>query len=221
MPLSPISLAAYGVFAVVSLIHLYGTYKRNSEIRILTKGLLLPLLMIAYCCTVKDQDFLVLAALFFCWIGDVLLMKKTATFLTLGGISFFFAHIFLIIIYSRNIKFNSLPLFIIIPAYLIFLGIAVIVLLKLWNRIPKPLKFTSASYIFANATMNIFALMQYVNTFRPAFLIISAGSVLFFISDLLLYNVRFHGGDSIYKKHTLEMFTYLAGEALICLGLML
>lgn len=219
--MNKITIAAYIVLLFVTIIHLYGTYKKNTEIRTLTKGILIPLLIIAYCCGVPDQNLYVVAAFFFCWVGDVLLMKRNTAFLAFGGVAFFLGHICFIAAYCRNISFSSLPYVIVIPLYLLIIGIVFINVRRLRNFIPKTLQPPMFGYLMGNATMNIFAIMQLMSMPRIETILIEVGAILFFTSDLLLFEVRFHKGETTYKKHTVEMLTYIFGEALLCYGMIL
>ena len=48
------------------------------------------------------------------------------------------------------------------------------------------------------------------------------GAVFFFISDCTLYLVRYHDNkDLIFRKHFTVMLTYLLGEALITIGMLM
>jgi uncharacterized membrane protein YhhN len=56
----------------------------------------------------------------------------------------------------------------------------------------------------------------------PGSLVAYAGAVLFFASDCTLFLVRyFRNPDVIFKKHFTVMLTYLAGEFLITLGILM
>jgi hypothetical protein len=48
------------------------------------------------------------------------------------------------------------------------------------------------------------------------------GAVSFFVSDCTLYLVRYHDNkELIFKKHFTVMLTYLLGEALITVGMLM
>jgi uncharacterized membrane protein YhhN len=215
-----ITAGAYIVLLIVSAFHLYGTYKGNRELRVLTKGLLMPLIIIAYCCG-TEPDLYIIAAMFFSWAGDVLLMLKHPGALSMGGIAFLFSHICFISAFGRHVDFNAVPFFIVIPLFLVYLTSIFLHLRGLWPSIPVPLKVPMTGYLIANATMNMFSCMMLFSHPGAPTITVFIGAVLFFISDMLLFDVRFHRSSGTYKKHTLEMLTYILGETLISYGLIM
>ncbi len=218
--MNTITTVALIILAVDSIIHLYGTYKCNRLIRRLTKWLLLPLMMIAYYFAAPSPNLYVLAAFFFSWAGDVLLLGRGPSFFVLGGIAFLLSHLCFICAYCTNINFTEVPYATIIPILILFIAIIYMVSKNLRDFIPKMLKIPMVGYLMANATMNAFAMMQMFSVPCTATITISLGALLFFWSDILLFGVRFHKSDSLYKRHFLEMFAYILGEFLICYGFM-
>ncbi len=210
-----ISLVA---LVIVSVIHLYGTYKCNPRIRKLTKWLLLPLMMVAYYYSVPSPNLYVLAAFFFSWLGDVLLLGKSPHFFVLGGIAFLLSHVCFICAYCTNIDFGAVPYATIIPLLMLFIAFIYMVHGNLKDHVPKMLKIPMVGYLMANALMNTFAMMQMFSNPCNATITISLGALLFLYSDVLLFGVRFHKNNSVYKRHFLEMLAYILGEFLICYG---
>ena len=67
-----------------------------------------------------------------------------------------------------------------------------------------------------------FALMRLLSVGSQGSLVSYIGAVLFFASDCTLFLVRyFRNPDVIFKRHFTVMLTYLAGELLIVLGLLM
>ncbi len=218
--MNTISVISMILLLIVSVIHLYGTYKCNRRIRKLTKWLLLPLMMVAYYFAVDDPNYYVLAAFFFSWAGDVLLLGRGPQFFVLGGIAFLASHICFISAYCSNIDFKTVPYATILPILILFIAIIYMVRGKLKDYVPTMLKLPMTGYLMANAAMNTFAIMQMFSAPSAATITISLGALLFLYSDVLLFGVRFHKNDSVYKRHFLEMFAYILGEFLICYGFM-
>lgn len=84
-------------FFLILVIHLYAIGAQMPTIRIITKCLLLPLLMIYLILstpTIKLVNIkrLALVALFFSWLGDVLLIQD-GNFFLLGMVAFMMAHV--------------------------------------------------------------------------------------------------------------------------------
>ena len=77
-------------------------------------------------------------------------------------------------------------------------------------------------YLFANATMNIFALKQLFSNPTAGAVVAYIGAILFFISDCTLYLVRYYKDpDIVFKRHFTVMLTYILGEFLITQGVLM
>ncbi|MCR5584304.1 MAG: lysoplasmalogenase [Lachnospiraceae bacterium] len=218
--MNTITIISLTALLIVSMIHLYGTYKCNPKIRRFTKWLLLPLMMVAYWFAVPSPNLYVLAAFFFSWAGDVLLLGRGPHFFVLGGIAFLLSHVCFISAYCSNINFKAVPYATILPLLFLFIGFIYMVRGNLKDYVPKMLKIPMVGYLMANAIMNTFAMMQMFSNPCAATITVSLGALLFFYSDVLLFGVRFHKSNSLYKRHFLEMLSYILGEFLICYGFM-
>ena len=70
--------------------------------------------------------------------------------------------------------------------------------------------------------MNIFAMMQLLSRPSPAAAVAYIGALLFFASDCCLFLVRYgKRPDIVFKKHFTVMLTYLLGELLIVVGILM
>lgn len=216
-----VSLIAYILLGIVSAIHLYGTYNRNKKLRRLTKWLLLPLLVVAYVAQVEEPNLYFVFGFIFYWAGDVLLLIKGTAFFTLGGVAFALGHVCLISAFIGNIDFRTVPYLTVCPLFIIFTAIINMVRNQLKDYVPKVLQIPMVGYLLANAAMNVFAILQMFSHPSDATITISLGALLFLYSDITLFGVRFHRSDTIYKRHFIEMLSYIVGEALICYGFMI
>ena len=208
------------VFFVSAGIHLYASLKKDKELRNKTKPFILPGLLGFYCCAAEPILWTVVLALFFSWLGDVLLMKKGTKWFTAGGIAFMVSHLFFILSYARQIDFAALP---ILPAVLLvaaFVTVSLILFHFLRPHLPKPLFYPMLAYLILNGLMNCFAWFRSFSIGGAAGLITAVGALLFFVSDSSLFFVRFHKNSRL-KTHFLVMLTYSFGEFLIVLGLIL
>ena len=88
------------------------------------------------------------------------------------------------------------------------------------NVRPKSLYVGMISYLIINGTMNCFALFQLVTLPCFATAIMYAGAISFFVSDSILFYVRFRKGRP-FKTHFGVMLTYLLAEFLIVSGFIL
>ena len=208
------------VFVVSSVIHLYASFKSNKKLRAQSKVFLLISLCGWYYFASPSPELIVIAALLFSWLGDLLLIPKGVKWFTAGGIAFMASHVCFVLAYSGNTVFAQLPVAAIIIAGAVYFAASVLVFKGLKGSLPKMLFVPMFVYLLINGTMNCFALFQLITLKNAASLITYIGATLFFASDSLLFYVRFKK-NSVVKNHFPVMLTYLVGEFLITLGLML
>ena len=210
------------LFLIASVIHLYHSWKNDARRRAYTKPLLLLFLLVWYLCTTPEVSWVLVAALLTSWLGDVLLIPKGHGWFTAGGISFLFSHFLFIVVYLPSVTFAGIPWLLVIPLALVYYGISILIIRAVKPTTPKLMVPPMCLYLLANSTMNLFALMRLLTLKTPGSAIAYAGAVLFFISDCTLFLVRYYRDKNvIFKKHFTVMLTYLAGEALITLGILM
>lgn len=210
------------LFVIVSVIHLIDSWRDNAKRRAYTKPFLLILLLLFYFFAAEEISWVLAAALLFSWLGDVLLIPKGTPWFIAGGIAFLVSHILFIFAYLPAIRWERAVWWILIPAALLYYGISVTVTLKLKGNIPVAMIVPMILYLLANSTMNLAALTQLMTLRNAGAAVAYAGAVFFFISDCTLYLVRYHTNKNlIFKKHFTVMLTYLLGECLITVGLLM
>jgi uncharacterized membrane protein YhhN len=160
---------------------------------------------------------LMLAGLFFCWMGDVLLMfeSRLPIFFILGLASFLMGHIFYIFYFNKipnkTEKTQRGNLLMLLPV-----AIYVAVLLNLLYPSLGPLKIPVIVYALVLGSMLSIALLQYQKiAFNIAFLFV-AGAISFVISDSLLALNKFHKPFS--QSGFFIMLTYCLAQYLIVMG---
>ncbi len=212
----------FALFLIASAVHLYHSWKDDPR-RAWTKPALLLLLLAYYCAAAAPELIPVLiAALATSWLGDVLLMPKGTKWFISGGISFLISHILFVFVYVPAIRWEAVLWQIVIPVAVVYAAVSVIVTMQIKKEIPKPMLAAMILYLLANSTMNLFALMQLICCKNAGAALAYLGAIFFFASDCTLYLVRYHKNkDLIFKKHFTVMFTYIAGECLITLGMLL
>ena len=223
MELNTLSSLSLALFAVFSGVHLYHSYREEQEKRKYTKPFLLLFLLLFYIFGTTNFNHDLLWALLTSWLGDVLLIPKGHKWFTAGGVSFGASHVFFILVYAKNITFAGMPWYIIIPVALVYFGVALAVIRAVQPTTPKIMVGPMYIYLLCNATMNTFALMQLITNHNAATATAYIGALLFFISDCTLFLVRYYKKNEnlIFHKHFTVMLTYLMGEFLIVLGVML
>ena len=210
------------LFVAVSVWHLVDSWLDVPKRRAYTKPFLLILLLLYYIFAADPVLPVLIAALATSWLGDVLLMPKGTKWFVAGGISFLVSHILFIFVYLPQVEPAALRWAVLIPAALVYYGVSVAVTLAVKKNVPKPILIPMILYLIANSTMNLFAIAQLMSVGGAGGWLAYAGAVFFFASDCTLYLVRYHDNkELIFKKHFTVMLTYLLGEALITVGMLL
>ena len=209
------------LFLLASIFHLYASFKNDKKIRAFSKPILIPSLLFFYLSSVSSPSVFVILALCFSWLGDLFLIPKGLKWFTYGGISFIIAHIFLILAYSLDVILFAEDYFIFsILIFGFFLVVVSVIYYNLRFCLKKQLRIPVASYLVVNGLMNCFAILRLLAGFSLGNLIIMIGAISFFVSDSILFFVRFDKNCKI-KSHFWVMISYLLGEALIVLGFIL
>jgi len=209
------------LFIISSLVHLYGSYKDNVIIRNYSKSLILIGLIGFYVYSVEEINLLLVFALFFSWLGDVLLIPKGVKWFTAGGISFMISHFLFITVYYPHINFNNVNWIIVVIAFIIYFYFVNKVFKMLKPYLPKGLFIPMYIYLLINMANNLFAWMMFMSNMTIGSILVLIGAISFFISDSCLFLVRFHVQEIVPKRHFIVMLTYIIAEYLIVYGLML
>lgn len=211
------------LFILMSLWHLYYSWKDEKRGRACNKPFLLVFLTLYYVFSTGHISWLLLSALITSWLGDVLLIVPGNLWVTLGGFSFGAGHILFILAYASQIIYSNVIWTPVILLSIVYLAISGLILSMVWKTSPAVMRVNIGLYLLANSTMNIFALMQLLTNPSIGAVLAYIGAVLFFVSDCCLFLVRFYKGEKqlVFKKHFTVMLTYLAGEFLITQGMLL
>ena len=210
------------LYILVSGIHLYHSWKDDSKHRAMTKPFLLILLAGYYALAAQSASWVLLMALLTSWLGDVLLIPKGHKWFTMGGISFMASHVLFIAVYVPSVRFAAIPVVLIAVMAVVYYGISLMIIRAVRETTPKPMVAPMYLYLLFNSTMNLFALMRLFTLHSAGSIVAYVGAVLFFISDCTLFLVRYYRDKNlIFKRHFTVMLTYLAGEMLIILGILM
>ena len=204
------------LFALIAITDLYFIYTDNHAARIYTKPLLLPLLMIYYLQQVGAKgkfQRIMLAALFFSWAGDVLLLWDSL-FIP-GLVAFLTAHIFYII-YFLNVEKGKKGFVTAQPLYavpiLIYWGLFLAFLFPYLDQLRIPV----VVYATVICTMLTFSINLWGKLKRPVFLLFVNGALQFVLSDSFLAIHKF-----VYPFWFLPlaiMITYASAQYLLVRG---
>ena len=167
-------------FGVLLAIHMAGLLANIPLAATLTKPLLVPCLILMVWLdrwTIRGHGIMV-AALFFSWLGDVLLMGTGEGFFMGGLAAFLSAHVCYIWIFSRGGTFRPLR---ILP-FLMY--VALLLAGPLNGKLPEDLQVPLYTYMAVITAMGVMASLR--NTQRPGYELVLIGSILFILSDSFL-----------------------------------
>lgn len=209
------------IFVVFTSIHLFASLKKDVTLRAITKPVILLSLLGFYLESVPNPSWMIILALIFSWLGDVLLIPHGTSWFTAGGISFMASHIFFILGYVEcTAGILTLPWFVYVLIGATYAALTVFVFIKLKSHLPKMLFFPMFVYLLINGAMNSFAWFRLISGVNLGTIVTAIGALLFFMSDCTLFFVRFKKNSKI-KTHFPVMLTYSIGELLIILGLVI
>ena len=183
------------IFLLVLVADLLAIYFNNDTLRRISKPLLMPLLMIYFLEQTKifisGLKTWIMLALFFSWVGDILLMfeERKAVFFLLGLSSFFIAQVFYIVFFhnirmKENIRGNALLLLLVVVYY----GFLISVLSPFLGTMKLPVRIYGVVISF----MLMLAMHMMLGKNKKAGWWMMVGAILFVTSDSLLAFNKFY-----------------------------
>lgn len=208
------------IFAGISVFYLILLFIGQDEIAWYLKPVLLPFLILeAYSSENFKTKNLLLSALAFSWIGDIILMfaDKGELYFIFGLVSFLIAHIIFILLFTKQEKENTTTnkLF---WVGLIIVGIYLFGMLSLLYPSLDDLKIPVTVYAITISTMLLMAIKGYFNWSKPSNLTVLLGALIFVSSDSILAINKFH--SELPKSGFLIMITYIVAQFLITKGIL-
>jgi len=186
------------------------------------KALIIPILIVLFKVVIKRENFLshwlMFAALFFSWAGDVSLgiTRHQDSMFILGLVCFLLTHVLYVIVFFGTAGKNLPPkkfLYSVIPVLLY----GVILLYILFDDLGE-LKIPVIIYTTVILAMVAAAISRIEKVNRTSFYLVLVGAVLFLSSDSMLAIDKF--SNPFPFASPLIMFTYIAGQYLIVIGYM-
>ncbi len=208
-------------FFIFTSIHLYASYKKIDTLRNFSKGFILFSLLAYYIIACDNPSWIVIFAIITSWLGDLFLIPKGVKWFTIGGIFFWISHFLFIFGYiEHTYDLSNVPFYYYIIFGVVFASIVVFNFTKLKPHLPKALFYPMFLYLLTNGAMNCFGIFRMISEVRLGTILTAIGALGFFISDNVLFHVRFNKNSKI-TNHFLVMLTYSVGELLMILGLVL
>ncbi|MFK7050216.1 MULTISPECIES: lysoplasmalogenase [Flavobacterium] len=209
------------IFTGISIFYLILLLTKQDALAWYFKPLLLPFLVLE---TYKSNDFrtknLLLSALFFSWIGDVVLMfaHKDELFFILGLVSFLISHILFILLFTKQNQTKANSNFFWIG--FIFVILYLFEILHFLFPYLGGLKIPVTIYASTISIMLLMAIKGYFNWSKPNNLTILIGALFFVSSDSILAINKFYPELELPKSGFLIMITYITAQFLITKGIL-
>ncbi|MGB1171536.1 MAG: lysoplasmalogenase [Flavobacteriaceae bacterium] len=197
-------------FTSFSILNIAGIMMEWESIRLFSKPLLIPTLILFYWNKNQNADRGILIALAFCFLGDILLLNTSTLFFLLGLGSFLVAQIiFTLKMGERIIRIRKDLLIAGLPFVLYATGLFVLLFPKLGILAPAVLV-----YAFAICCFGILSLTYWLQNPTKGQLILG-GALLFIISDSMLALNQFYYPFEFFDLGV--MLTYLVAQLFITL----
>ncbi len=208
------------MFAAIGVIHLVAVTFNLEWPGLLSKPLIMISLMAYYWTGVTNRNTLFVAAMFFCWLGDVLLMfqQQQELFFIFGLVAFLTGHVLYIFCYRKlrregeglngpqRIRFS-------LPIVLAGTGLVTVLYPHLGD-----LKIPVMVYALVITLMALQALFRYGHTSKLSFVLVFCGAISFMLSDSLLAINKFM--QPLPLAGLAIMLTYILAQYLIVEGVL-
>jgi uncharacterized membrane protein YhhN len=205
----------------ISVIYLLLILTYHEDIAWFIKPLLIPfLIVVVNFATAFPTKKLLLSALLFSWIGDVILLfsEKAEIYFICGLVSFLLSHLLYISVFNKQIKPRNngtkAVFWIGVTAIIIYLMVMLFLLLPTLGDLKIPVFV----YALVISTMLLFAFKGFLIWHKPANWYILIGAIVFISSDSVLAFNKFY--YELRMSSFLIMVTYLVAQYLIVKGIL-
>ena len=204
-----IALACYIVFGI------YDSFCDETGRKRTLKPFLMPLLFLYYLFSAERISPLLTAGLFFCWIGDMFLLRHSTGTFKMGLASFLVGHLFYGTHFLLEIRPSAVPL-----VCWLFLGVYTAWLLimkgRLHGHVENTLRNPAKTYMAVIGIASWLAMMRYGSVSFASWITVWIGTLLFCISDNMIAFREWRGysGRGIMETYLLAQFLIIAGSIL-------
>jgi uncharacterized membrane protein YhhN len=185
------------------------------------KPFLIPFLLLGVFFSGNFQSKkILLAALTFSWIGDIILLfaDRDELFFIVGLIAFLISHIIYILLFNKQLKYknrkNKAIFWIGVTCIIVYLFVMISILLPTLGDLTIPVFV----YALVISTMLLFAFKGFLNWAEPGNWFILIGAITFVTSDSILAFNKFY--NPLVLSSFLIMITYLIAQYLIVMGIL-
>ncbi|MBN8576704.1 MAG: lysoplasmalogenase [Cytophagales bacterium] len=206
------------LFVVTAITDLVAVTFNLATVNFIAKPLIIPALAVYYLSARQQRSSLFLMALFFCWLGDVLLMFAGELYFMAGLVAFLTGHMLYILCY-RKFKMAGSGLNgpqrvrYAFPIALAGTGLVTVLYPHLGS-----LQIPVMVYALVITVMALQALFRYGHTSKSSFILVLCGAISFMISDSLLAVNKFM--HALPLSGLAIMLTYILAQYLIVEGVL-
>jgi len=202
---------AIALFFIAAIADIYAIVSGNEAIETYAKPMLLTLLAVVYLAASNKPNFWYVLGMFFCFVGDVLLMFKGANFFMYGLAAFLLGHIVYIKITVSFLP-KDLTVKMITSAFpfVFFFGILMYLIYPNLNEMLIPV----VVYGVTISTFGSVAFLNYRGDKSTENLWLFIGAIIFILSDSLIAMNKFYEPNEMYGVTI--MITYILAQFLIC-----
>lgn len=211
----------FKIYVAFSAVYLLILFLGHENLNFFLKPILIPILIFGvYFYKNFPTKNILLTALIFSWIGDVILLFSDISeiYFILGLISFLISHIVYCILFNRQTKRNLKKKSIAIGIGTILIACYLIGMLSVLLPSLGDLKIPVIVYASVISIMLLFAYNGLLNWNEPGNKLVFSGAVVFVISDSILAINKFY--NPIEKSSFFIMLTYLVAQYLIVIGIL-
>ena len=172
-----------------------------------------------YLSSTAERNSTLIRALFFCWVGDFVLMFNGELYFMIGLVAFLIGHVFYIFTFRQFVQQEQSTLLptqklrYTFPVFLAGTGLIVVLYPSL-----GALKIPVIIYATVLMVMVSTALMRYGRTNTRSFILVFAGAISFMLSDSLLALNKFRMPIEFASFYIMSM--YILAQFLIVKGLL-
>ena len=204
-------IIATALFFIAAITDVYAIITSNETLETYAKPMLITMLVIVYLVSVSKPIFWYVLGLFFCFIGDVLLMFKGANFFMFGLAAFLIGHIVYIKITAGFLPRDLTTKMITsaFPFLLVFAGLMYLIYPNL-----EEMLIPVIVYGVTISTFGSVAFLNYRSEKSTENLWLFIGAIIFILSDSLIALNKFYEPNELYGVTI--MITYILAQYLIC-----
>lgn len=211
----------FKIYIALSFIYLLLLYLGYESLDCYLKPALIPLLILGvyFSKKIPTQNIL-LTALLFSWIGDVILLFSDIgeIYFILGLVSFLISHLLYCVLFNRQFKEKIKRNAIIFIIGSILIACYLVGMLSVLFPSLGDLKIPVIVYASVISVMLLFAYNGLMTWKKPGNQYVFIGALFFVISDSILALNKFH--TPFKKSSFIIMLTYLVAQYLIVIGIL-